>query len=248
MKQDLAVTRDNVLICLHDDSLERTSNVAEVFPDRFPTPMPGKDRRSGGSPTTSRWTKSAGSIRRWFNASTPGERIVTWQEAVDLVRGKAGLSPAPKSPALFRARHRHGQAFRRVGGEERARSSGVAQGDADDRACVRRAHGATHRSGVAQRATHPADRIVRRRACPTRAARLRLSRPGSGRRRRCSSTARHRRARTRNAGLTSPHTRFGRPVPAASPSVRDEMSLYLYTLGIDACLRTTPASFRTSRC
>ena len=34
VEQDLAVTRDGVLICLHDDSLERTSNVAEVFRDR----------------------------------------------------------------------------------------------------------------------------------------------------------------------------------------------------------------------
>src|SRR5262245_12839468 len=33
VEQDLAVTRDNVLICLHDASLERTTNVEEVFPD-----------------------------------------------------------------------------------------------------------------------------------------------------------------------------------------------------------------------
>ena len=41
VEQDLAVTRDGVLICLHDDTLERTSNVAEVFPDRF-TPHAGR--------------------------------------------------------------------------------------------------------------------------------------------------------------------------------------------------------------
>ena len=34
VEQDLAVTKDLVLICLHDDSLERTTNVTEVFPDR----------------------------------------------------------------------------------------------------------------------------------------------------------------------------------------------------------------------
>jgi glycerophosphoryl diester phosphodiesterase len=34
IEPDLAVTKDNVLICLHDDTLERTTNVAEVFPDR----------------------------------------------------------------------------------------------------------------------------------------------------------------------------------------------------------------------
>ena len=35
VEQDLAVTKDGVLICLHDDTLERTSNVATVYPDRY---------------------------------------------------------------------------------------------------------------------------------------------------------------------------------------------------------------------
>src|SRR5688572_33393349 len=34
VEQDLAVTRDGVLVCLHDDSLERTTNVEEMFPER----------------------------------------------------------------------------------------------------------------------------------------------------------------------------------------------------------------------
>src|SRR5919205_198758 len=37
VEQDLAVTKDLVLICLHDESLERTTNVEEVFPDRVRT-------------------------------------------------------------------------------------------------------------------------------------------------------------------------------------------------------------------
>src|SRR5687767_1614022 len=36
VEQDLAVTKDGVLICLHDDTLDRTTNVEEVFPDRKP--------------------------------------------------------------------------------------------------------------------------------------------------------------------------------------------------------------------
>ena len=35
VEQDLGVTRDGVLVCLHDDSLERTTNVREIFPGRF---------------------------------------------------------------------------------------------------------------------------------------------------------------------------------------------------------------------
>jgi glycerophosphoryl diester phosphodiesterase len=105
VEQDLAVTRDGALICLHDDTLERTSNAAEVFPDRFAT-VTGR-----GGPTK-RWFANdftLDEIRRldmgrWFNAKFAGERIVTWQEAVDLVRGKAGLYPELKSPPLYTSR------------------------------------------------------------------------------------------------------------------------------------------------
>src|SRR5918999_4009987 len=44
VEQDLAVTRDGVLICLHDESLERTTNVEDVFPDRGRV-IPGGGRR-----------------------------------------------------------------------------------------------------------------------------------------------------------------------------------------------------------
>jgi len=35
VEQDLQITRDGVLVCCHDESLERISNVKEVFPDRY---------------------------------------------------------------------------------------------------------------------------------------------------------------------------------------------------------------------
>src|SRR3989337_1166303 len=35
VEQDLAVTKDGILVCIHDLTLERTTNVEEVFPDRF---------------------------------------------------------------------------------------------------------------------------------------------------------------------------------------------------------------------
>src|SRR5678816_1957839 len=34
VEQDLQVSKDGVLVCLHDLTLERTTNVKEVFPDR----------------------------------------------------------------------------------------------------------------------------------------------------------------------------------------------------------------------
>ena len=35
VEQDLQMTSDGVLVCLHDTTLERTTDVQEVFPDRF---------------------------------------------------------------------------------------------------------------------------------------------------------------------------------------------------------------------
>src|SRR5919106_2956388 len=45
---DLRLTKDRQIVCLHDESLERTTDVEEVFPDRFRT-SPG-----AGAPTR-RW-------------------------------------------------------------------------------------------------------------------------------------------------------------------------------------------------
>jgi glycerophosphoryl diester phosphodiesterase len=100
VEQDLAVTRDGVLICLHDDTLERTSNVAEAYPHRFTKESGG----AGGGWIANDFTRAE--IRRldmgrWFGPTFAGQRIVTWQEAIDLVRGKAGLYPELKSPPLY---------------------------------------------------------------------------------------------------------------------------------------------------
>ncbi len=47
VEQDLAVTKDGVLICLHDASLERTTNVEEVFPNRSVSiSLEGRTRRA----------------------------------------------------------------------------------------------------------------------------------------------------------------------------------------------------------
>jgi glycerophosphoryl diester phosphodiesterase len=105
VEQDLAVTKDGVLVCIHDLTLERTTNVEEVFPDRFV-----EDKR-GGTPVRS-WRVhdftlaeigrlDAGS---WFHPKFAGARIPTFQDAIDLVRGKAGLYPELKDPAFYRQR------------------------------------------------------------------------------------------------------------------------------------------------
>ena len=101
VEQDLGVTKDGRLVCLHDPPLERTTNVEDVFPDRA--------REVGG---TTRWyiaDFTLDEIKRldagaWFDARFAGERVPTFEEAVALVRGKAGIFPELKAPDVYRER------------------------------------------------------------------------------------------------------------------------------------------------
>ena len=105
VEQDLAVTKDGVLICLHDASLERTTNVEELFPNRVTTQtIEGKTRRAWlANDFTLAEIKSldAGS---WFDAKFKGEKIPTFDEAIALVRGKAGIFPELKTPEIYAGR------------------------------------------------------------------------------------------------------------------------------------------------
>src|SRR6476469_4764748 len=42
VEPDLAVSKDGTLVCLHDDTLERTTNVKDVFPDRYSRELTGR--------------------------------------------------------------------------------------------------------------------------------------------------------------------------------------------------------------
>ena len=52
VEQDLAVTKDGHLICLHDPTLERTTNVEELFPERASQVTWEGKTVKGGWPTT----------------------------------------------------------------------------------------------------------------------------------------------------------------------------------------------------
>jgi len=105
VEQDLAVTKDGVLVSIHDLTLERTTDVEEVFPTRFvEQTVDGK--------TVRRWYVNdftLTEIKRLdagshFDKKFAGTRILTFQEAIDLVRGKAGLYPELKDPEFYRQR------------------------------------------------------------------------------------------------------------------------------------------------
>lgn len=106
VEQDLAVTKDGMLICLHDASLERTTNVEELFPTRVTTQtIEGKTRRAwlaNDFTLAEIKTLDAGS---WFDRKFAGERIPTFDEAVALVKGKAGLFPELKTPEIYAGRN-----------------------------------------------------------------------------------------------------------------------------------------------
>jgi glycerophosphoryl diester phosphodiesterase len=106
VEPDLAVTKDNVLICLHDDTLERTTNIAEVFPDRpsanVRTRQPGKHWLANDFTIDEIKRLDSG---KWFKPEFAGQRVQTFQEAIDLARGKAGVYPELKSPELYRSRN-----------------------------------------------------------------------------------------------------------------------------------------------
>ena len=102
LELDLQRTKDGVLIALHDDTLERTTNVAEVFPNRRTEPV-------------SRFTFSE--LQRldagtWYNRahpeaarkSFPNLRIIRLDDVIDIAEKGSpipGLYIETKAPAQF---------------------------------------------------------------------------------------------------------------------------------------------------
>jgi len=102
VEQDLQITKDGALICLHDPDLERTTNVKTVFPDR------ATERDALGTGTAKKgWYTvdfTLAEIKRldagsWFNRANPfaanpdyvGQRVPTMEETIKLVGQRAGL-------------------------------------------------------------------------------------------------------------------------------------------------------------
>jgi glycerophosphoryl diester phosphodiesterase len=112
VEPDLAVTKDGVLVCLHDDTLERTTNIAQVFPNRPSANVPGPSPSLRAGQPAKRWLANDFTLEEirkldagsWFDAKFAGQRVPTFLEMIDIVKGKAGLYPELKSPPLYIAR------------------------------------------------------------------------------------------------------------------------------------------------
>jgi glycerophosphoryl diester phosphodiesterase len=101
VEQDLQITSDGVLVCLHDVTLERTTNVRDVFPTR--------SVKQGFARHWFVWDFTLSEIKEldagsWFSPEFRGTTIPTWQEAINLIRGKTGLFPETKKPEVYEKR------------------------------------------------------------------------------------------------------------------------------------------------
>jgi glycerophosphoryl diester phosphodiesterase len=107
VEPDLAVSKDGVLVCLHDDTLDRTTNVEEIYPSRFSPDVKGRDGEK-------RWVANdftVAEIKRldagsWFGATFKGAQVPTWDEMLARVQAHPGVGVYPelKSPPLYTAR------------------------------------------------------------------------------------------------------------------------------------------------
>jgi glycerophosphoryl diester phosphodiesterase len=99
---DLRLTKDRELVCLHDDSLERTTDVEEVFPDR------GREVQVNGKPRK-KWLLedfTLAELRRldagaWLDPKFKDTRLPTFAETIAALKGKSGLFIELKSPELY---------------------------------------------------------------------------------------------------------------------------------------------------
>ncbi|MGC4082824.1 MAG: glycerophosphodiester phosphodiesterase family protein [Vicinamibacterales bacterium] len=107
VEPDLAVSKDGILVCLHDDTLERTTNVEEVYPTRFSPDVKGRngEKRWVANDFTVAEIKAldAGS---WFGQRFTGMQVPTWDEMLARVQQHPGVGVYPelKSPPLYTAR------------------------------------------------------------------------------------------------------------------------------------------------
>lgn len=105
IETDIQITSDGVLICFHDLVLENRTNVEALFPDRY------TEIEVDGT-NTKTWYVNDFTVAEiktldygsWFSAEYASERIVSFQELIDLARGKVGLYPESKDPNFYSAR------------------------------------------------------------------------------------------------------------------------------------------------
>ena len=244
VEPDLAITKDGVLICLHDDTLERTTNVKDVFPER-------DSRETVGRAGVRHWIANDFTLAEikqldagsWRDPKFAGARVPTWEEMVGLVRGKAGVYPELKSPPLYT---RRGLDMVKIFVDS-VRKLGLDRADplkstpviiqSFDEASVRRVS--------TELPTIPRVFLTENDEDVTDARLRELSAFATGIAPEKRVIARHPDmvGRAHAVGLTVTSWTFSASEKTQYGSVRDEMSQYLYTWGIDALFTNNPDQF-----
>ena len=246
VEPDLAVSKDGVLVCLHDDTLERTTNVEEIFPDRFSPDVKGRNGEK-------RWVANDFTVAEmkrldagsWFNAKFAGAQVPTFDEMIARVGAHegTGIYPELKSPPLYTARgvdmaaifvasiKKHG--FDRP--ESLRKMPVIVQ--SFDRPTIKRM--STELPTVPRVFLTSSDADVtdeRLKDLATFATGIAPEKP---------VIARHPDlvARAHALNLTVTSWTFRADDKTAYPSVRDEMAQFLYTFGIDALFTNNPDQF-----
>lgn len=242
VEQDLAVTRDGVLICLHDDTLDRTTDVEEMFPGRStPDPATGQPQWLAADFTLAEIkTLDAG---RWFAPAFAGERIPTWEEAVSAVGTSAGLYPELKSPQIYRSRNVDMTAIfvaslRRLGLQSAPATRLIVQSfDETSLRDLARQLPSTHRVFLIE------VRDGMRWLSPTGLKDVSRFAAGIAPHKALLDGRNTIIEEAHRAGLTvTPYT-FSSRVPSRFQDVRDEMRYYLTDLGVDALFTDNPDRF-----
>jgi glycerophosphoryl diester phosphodiesterase len=98
LENDIQVTKDGHLVILHDTTLERTTDVASVFPDRYRAGEPAKHWYVYDMTLAEIKKLDAGA---WRGEKFRGTRVPTLQELIDAARGRAGLYIETKGPETY---------------------------------------------------------------------------------------------------------------------------------------------------
>jgi glycerophosphoryl diester phosphodiesterase len=246
VEQDLQITRDGVLVCLHDTTLERTTDVEERFPDR--ARLDSRGRRSwpvSDFTLAEIQTLDAGG---WFDSRFAGARVPTWQAAIDAIRGKAGLYPETKAPEVYGSRGFDMEALVL----EQLRRNGLDRPGADPRTPVivqsfsaeslRRLR---DRGNTLPRVFLISDRDDERQRWLSDEGLRHIAgfAQGIGPAKSLVSDDPSLARRAHALGLTvTPYTFSSADAPAGS-TVREEMERFLYTFGVDALFTNNPDEF-----
>jgi glycerophosphoryl diester phosphodiesterase len=241
IEQDLQITKDGVLVCLHDLTLERTTDVARVFPDRFRT-------ESRGGESVRRWYVSDFTLKEikrldagaWFAEKFRGTRIPSWQEAIDEIRGKAGLYPETKAPEVYGSR---GFDMERLV-VDLLRKNGLAAPGADPRTpVIIQSFSAVSLRKMTDELGCKLPKILLMGAAPKGLEEIKQFAAGIGPEKNLVRADPGLVERAHAAGMSVTVYTFASGDTGAFPNVRQEMAYYLFTLGVDAVFTNNPDQF-----